>query len=54
MSVPASLAEQTPPGLFNTSVLLAKHLFRSLLPKASLVSKEVHQPELCFNIKSSR
>ena len=36
------------------SVLLAKHFFRSLLPKASLVSKEVHQPELCFNIKSSR
>jgi membrane-associated phospholipid phosphatase len=35
------------------SVLLAKHLFRSLLPKASLVSKEVHQPELCFNIKAA-
>ena len=35
------------------AVLLAKHLFRSLLPKASLVSKEVHQPELCFNIEAA-
>lgn len=35
------------------SVLLAKHLFRSLLSKASLVSKEVHQPELYFNIKAA-
>jgi membrane-associated phospholipid phosphatase len=35
------------------SVLLAKHLFRILLQKASPVSREVNQPELCFNMEAA-
>jgi membrane-associated phospholipid phosphatase len=35
------------------SVLLAKHLFRSLLPKASPVSKEIYQTEPCFNMEAA-
>jgi membrane-associated phospholipid phosphatase len=35
------------------SVLLAKRLFRSLLPKASPVSKEIYQTELCFNMEAA-